>query len=47
MADKAARYHRWIARAVPVTPAELGATIWSFAYFFTLLAGYYLSLIHI
>jgi AAA family ATP:ADP antiporter len=41
MADKAARYHRWIARAVPVTPAELGATIWSFAYFFTLLAGYY------
>ena len=32
---------RWIARAVPATPAELAAALWSFAYFFTLLAGYY------
>jgi AAA family ATP:ADP antiporter len=32
---------RWIARAVPATPAERSAALWSFAYFFTLLAGYY------
>lgn len=32
---------RWIARAVPATPAERSAAIWSFAYFFMLLAGYY------
>jgi len=33
--------HRWIARMVPVAPAELAAMLWSFAYFFSLLAGYY------
>jgi ATP:ADP antiporter, AAA family len=33
--------HRFVARAVPVTPAELSALLWSFAYFFSLLAGYY------
>jgi AAA family ATP:ADP antiporter len=33
--------HGWVARAVPVRPAELAALIWSFAYFFSLLAGYY------
>ncbi|MGH8736646.1 MAG: NTP/NDP exchange transporter [Burkholderiales bacterium] len=33
--------HRLVARAVPVTPAELAALLWSFAYFFLLLAGYY------
>lgn len=32
---------RWVARAVPVAPAELAAMLWSFAYFFSLLAGYY------
>ncbi len=32
---------RWINAAVPATPAERGAALWSFAYFFTLLAGYY------
>jgi ATP:ADP antiporter, AAA family len=32
---------RWIARAVPVAPGELAALLWSFAYFFSLLAGYY------
>lgn len=37
----AAALQRWIARAVPATPAERGAALWSFAYFFTLLAGYY------
>ncbi len=31
----------WLRRAVPATPAELAATLWSFAYFFALLAGYY------
>jgi AAA family ATP:ADP antiporter len=32
---------RWLQRAVPATPAERAATLWSFAYFFALLAGYY------
>ena len=32
---------RWAARAVPATPEERAAALWSFAYFFTLLAGYY------
>jgi AAA family ATP:ADP antiporter len=32
---------RWIARAVPATPQERAAALWSFAYFFMLLAGYY------
>jgi AAA family ATP:ADP antiporter len=37
----AATLHRWVARAVPVAPEELRALLWSFAYFFLLLAGYY------
>ncbi len=32
---------RWIGQAVPATPQERAAALWSFAYFFTLLAGYY------
>jgi AAA family ATP:ADP antiporter len=32
---------RWLWRAMPATPEERGAALWSFAYFFTLLAGYY------
>jgi ATP:ADP antiporter, AAA family len=32
---------RWLAKAVPATAAERAAALWSFAYFFTLLAGYY------
>jgi len=32
---------RWISRAVAVRPGELRALLWSFAYFFFLLAGYY------
>jgi len=32
---------RWIARAMPATPQERAAALWSFGYFFTLLAGYY------
>ena len=31
----------WLARALPATPAERAAALWSFAYFFFLLAGYY------
>ena len=31
----------WLQRAVPATPRERGAALWSFAYFFVLLAGYY------
>ena len=31
----------WIWRVVPGTTAERGAALWSFAYFFMLLAGYY------
>jgi AAA family ATP:ADP antiporter len=30
-----------MARALPATPPERAAALWSFAYFFTLLAGYY------
>ncbi len=32
---------RWLRRAVPATPQERAAALWSFAYFFALLAGYY------
>ena len=32
---------RWLGRAVAVRPAEVRAALWSFAYFFCLLAGYY------
>jgi AAA family ATP:ADP antiporter len=35
------RVERVLARAVPATRAERAAALWSFAYFFTLLAGYY------
>ena len=31
----------WLERTVPATARERGAALWSFAYFFTLLAGYY------
>ncbi len=34
-------FQRWIGWAVPATPQERAAALWSFAYFFTLLAGYY------
>ena len=32
---------RWVDWAVPATPQERAAALWSFAYFFALLAGYY------
>src|SRR5689334_13759898 len=32
---------RWLARVMPATPQERAAAVWSFAYFFMLLAGYY------
>lgn len=32
---------RWLRQAVPATPQELAAALWSFGYFFALLAGYY------
>ena len=31
----------WLQRTLPATPRERRVTLWSFAYFFTLLAGYY------
>ena len=37
----AAMLQRWATAAVPATSQELAAALWSFAYFFTLLAGYY------
>ncbi|HXX50886.1 MAG TPA: MFS transporter [Xanthobacteraceae bacterium] len=40
-AGAAANLQHWIGRAVPATPEEYAAALWSFAYFFTLLAGYY------
>jgi AAA family ATP:ADP antiporter len=33
---------RWLTRAVAVRPEEVRAVLWSFAYFFCLLAGYYI-----
>src|ERR1700685_433561 len=36
-----AALERWLGWAVPATRPERAAAIWSFAYFFTLLAGYY------
>src|SRR5688572_15573550 len=33
--------NRWLARVVNVRPGEIRALCWSFAYFFCLLAGYY------
>ena len=32
----------WLQRAVPATARERSAALWSFAYFFALLAGYML-----
>jgi ATP:ADP antiporter, AAA family len=32
---------RWVGWAIPATPQERAAALWSFAYFFALLAGYY------
>jgi AAA family ATP:ADP antiporter len=32
---------RWLGWAMPATPQERSAALWSFAYFFMLLAGYY------
>jgi ATP:ADP antiporter, AAA family len=34
-------FERWLARLMPATPQERAAALWSFAYFFALLAGYY------
>ncbi len=31
----------WLKRVIPATPQERAAALWSFAYFFMLLAGYY------
>ena len=35
------RLRRWLARAAAARPEEIRAVCWSFAYFFCLLAGYY------
>ena len=32
---------RWLKSVMPATPQERAAALWSFAYFFALLAGYY------
>jgi len=34
-------FQRWLSGVMPMTSQERGAALWSFAYFFTLLAGYY------
>ena len=39
--EREAMLQRWISRAVAVRPGEIRALLWSFAYFFCLLAGYY------
>jgi len=35
-------FHVWLTRLVQVEPHELRALLWSFAYFFSLLCGYYI-----
>jgi ATP:ADP antiporter, AAA family len=40
-AGRWATLNRWLAQVMPATPQERGAALWSFAYFFMLLAGYY------
>ncbi len=35
------KLQRWLGWALPATPQERTAALWSFAYFFALLAGYY------
>jgi ATP:ADP antiporter, AAA family len=37
--DTRSGLERWVGWAVPATPHELAAALWSFGYFFTLLAG--------
>ncbi len=34
-------FERWLRRVLPASPQERAAALWSFAYFFALLAGYY------
>jgi AAA family ATP:ADP antiporter len=34
-------FEQWLRRVMPATPQERAAALWSFAYFFALLAGYY------
>src|SRR5512140_3040834 len=41
MASRVPPLYRLLARAVPVDTGETRALLWSFAYFFALLAGYY------
>src|SRR5262250_2556792 len=41
MANIAAAFERGLSWAVPATRQERAAALWSFGYFFTLLAGYY------
>jgi ATP:ADP antiporter, AAA family len=41
MTAPAAALEAWLQRVVPASARERGAALWSFAYFFTLLAGYY------
>jgi ATP:ADP antiporter, AAA family len=41
MSDPVTALRRWSGRAVPATPEERTAALWSFAYFFMLLASYY------
>src|SRR5262249_21235901 len=39
--DSVTSLQHWLTKAVPATPQERAAAVWSFGYFFTLLAGYY------
>ncbi len=40
-AERTSALHRWLGRVVEFRPHEVAALAWSFAYFFCLLAGYY------
>lgn len=41
MTDRDSAPQRWLGRVVELRPGEAQAVLWSFAYFFCLLAGYY------
>src|ERR1700761_2773101 len=41
MSDPMTALRRWLGRRVPATPEERAAALWSFGYFFMLLASYY------
>src|SRR5436190_23531091 len=42
MSEAGSQPQRWLAKIVAARPEEVRALLWSFAYFFCLLSGYYI-----